>query len=270
MLELNEFFAWNMGPARARNLEDCMLGDAAADEYFELMGAGDLPEGAMSAEQADGYLTALVLGPDAPPTHEWLQIIFDQPTLPLAHDTARRDRLLNLLCARYLDIQLRLAVPAEERSVDNIYTPWIAEVPQEDRITPYQLRDDGTRRGDWLGREWAEGFHLAIADDPVWEELIADPEHHGLLAPVLLYQMGYNPDHRELQIDDDGTLPAHLVAYVYAMRQWWRDWRRSERGQSWYAEPLAPLPYERGAPKVGRNDPCPCGSGKKYKKCCGA
>jgi preprotein translocase subunit SecA len=26
---------------------------------------------------------------------------------------------------------------------------------------------------------------------------------------------------------------------------------------------------EREAPKVGRNDPCPCGSGKKYKKCCG-
>ncbi len=27
--------------------------------------------------------------------------------------------------------------------------------------------------------------------------------------------------------------------------------------------------YHRGKPKVGRNDPCPCGSGKKYKKCCG-
>ena len=26
----------------------------------------------------------------------------------------------------------------------------------------------------------------------------------------------------------------------------------------------------REEPKVGRNDPCPCGSGKKYKKCCGA
>jgi preprotein translocase subunit SecA len=26
----------------------------------------------------------------------------------------------------------------------------------------------------------------------------------------------------------------------------------------------------RGAAKIGRNDPCPCGSGKKYKKCCGA
>ena len=29
-------------------------------------------------------------------------------------------------------------------------------------------------------------------------------------------------------------------------------------------------PYVRTAPKVGRNDPCPCGSGKKFKKCHGA
>ncbi len=28
-------------------------------------------------------------------------------------------------------------------------------------------------------------------------------------------------------------------------------------------------PITRDEPKVGRNDPCPCGSGKKYKKCCG-
>ena len=27
--------------------------------------------------------------------------------------------------------------------------------------------------------------------------------------------------------------------------------------------------FRREGPKVGRNDPCPCGSGKKYKKCCG-
>ena len=31
-----------------------------------------------------------------------------------------------------------------------------------------------------------------------------------------------------------------------------------------------PTPVKRDIPKVGRNDPCPCGSGKKYKKCCGA
>ena len=28
-------------------------------------------------------------------------------------------------------------------------------------------------------------------------------------------------------------------------------------------------PYQREKKKIGRNDPCPCGSGKKYKKCCG-
>jgi uncharacterized protein YecA (UPF0149 family) len=30
-----------------------------------------------------------------------------------------------------------------------------------------------------------------------------------------------------------------------------------------------PRPTRRAEPKVGRNDPCPCGSGKKYKKCHG-
>jgi hypothetical protein len=30
-----------------------------------------------------------------------------------------------------------------------------------------------------------------------------------------------------------------------------------------------PKPIRRAQPKVGRNDPCPCGSGKKFKKCCG-
>ncbi|MBR6530302.1 MAG: SEC-C domain-containing protein, partial [Clostridia bacterium] len=29
-------------------------------------------------------------------------------------------------------------------------------------------------------------------------------------------------------------------------------------------------PVRTSSAKVGRNDPCPCGSGKKYKKCCGA
>jgi preprotein translocase subunit SecA len=35
------------------------------------------------------------------------------------------------------------------------------------------------------------------------------------------------------------------------------------------AAPKAAQPVERQMPKVGRNDPCPCGSGKKYKHCHG-
>ncbi len=36
------------------------------------------------------------------------------------------------------------------------------------------------------------------------------------------------------------------------------------------SEVASKQPYKRKDPKVGRNDPCPCGSGRKYKKCCGA
>lgn len=37
----------------------------------------------------------------------------------------------------------------------------------------------------------------------------------------------------------------------------------------WLDGIIAQQPYIREQPKIGRNDPCPCGSGKKYKKCCG-
>lgn len=46
---------------------------------------------------------------------------------------------------------------------------------------------------------------------------------------------------------------------------------RREQGNWMYVEGrMNPKPPPRQADKVGRNDPCPCGSGRKYKKCCGA
>jgi SEC-C motif-containing protein len=50
------------------------------------------------------------------------------------------------------------------------------------------------------------------------------------------------------------------------------DARFARHDGRWYfvdGEAVVPRPYRRQAPKVGRNDPCPCGSGKKFKKCCG-
>lgn len=41
----------------------------------------------------------------------------------------------------------------------------------------------------------------------------------------------------------------------------------SEEGED--DTPKITIPLKREVPKVGRNDPCPCGSGKKYKACCG-
>ena len=46
---------------------------------------------------------------------------------------------------------------------------------------------------------------------------------------------------------------------------------KKENGRWYYADGKMPAPetVKRDSAKVGRNDPCPCGSGKKYKKCCG-
>ena len=55
--------------------------------------------------------------------------------------------------------------------------------------------------------------------------------------------------------------------------------REAAPGGSRLRRPVGPLanasavpnrPVVNKGPKVGRNDPCPCGSGKKYKKCCGS
>ena len=50
--------------------------------------------------------------------------------------------------------------------------------------------------------------------------------------------------------------------------------RQMPQQQETYAnqpdEEIPSEPYRREGKKIGRNEPCPCGSGKKYKKCCGA
>lgn len=48
--------------------------------------------------------------------------------------------------------------------------------------------------------------------------------------------------------------------------------RFDSKKERWYYRDGKTLrkPVQRTEPKVGRNDPCGCGSGKKYKKCCGA
>lgn len=56
-----------------------------------------------------------------------------------------------------------------------------------------------------------------------------------------------------------------------------KDGRGSKGGRMWQTTDKAKAEYEaekaartsrRTSPKIGRNDPCPCGSGRKYKKCC--
>jgi hypothetical protein len=63
------------------------------------------------------------------------------------------------------------------------------------------------------------------------------------------------------------------VSDVVHEMAWWSGFKEEEDLHRERAELFAdrhPDTYIRTAPKVGRNDPCPCGSGKKYKKCHGA
>jgi hypothetical protein len=82
--------------------------------------------------------------------------------------------------------------------------------------------------------------------------------------------------------ESEGTEPGEaplLVAGpedVYARGPWARLTRRGERGELYRPRPARPAyqraplgTVERAGAKVGRNDPCPCGSGKKHKRCCG-
>jgi uncharacterized protein len=267
---MNEFFQWNMLHNRPWDTQP-RLSNAETDELFELMADPSLNENAMSIDMADGYLTAIAAGPSPVPVHDWLEDIFAQPTLPLTHSPERQQRLLHLLLHRYADIKTALALSPAEVSLDALYTPLSSEVPEGDCITPYQLNAHGERIGDWELKDWAEGFRRAVEVDDDWAPLTEDPQASGMLAPVVLYSLGFNPDRRDFQLEAESKdlLPT-LIASLYALHGWWRKHRSAHGGRAAGLPPLHHLPHLRDAPKVGRNDPCPCGSGKKFKKCCGA
>ena len=64
------------------------------------------------------------------------------------------------------------------------------------------------------------------------------------------------------RMKEDGVDPSDAAARQAWIRAHRKDLRRLQG-----KEP--PAPAVRPEPKTGRNDPCPCGSGKKFKKCCG-
>ena len=56
--------------------------------------------------------------------------------------------------------------------------------------------------------------------------------------------------------------------WLYTLPQWDKIFTEEKRKELYKTEKSSKTIVK--PPKVGRNDPCPCGSGKKYKKCCGA
>ncbi len=255
---MNDFFDYNLRHPLPQQNPHQPLTEAQCDELFKLFDDAGLPATTLSAEMADGYLTACVVGPVPVPAHEWMEAIFGQPTLPICADAEQQHRLLQLLLHRHRDITVATAVALHDLTPDKLFVPLISEVDAGERITPYQLDEDEKRQGNWDYKDWAEGFRLAIADYPQWNAVLANPKTFELIAPIVLVGEGYNPDQPELQIEEQASLPALLSLSIYNIRSFWKLHKQTH------------APSLREARKVGRNDPCPCGSGKKYKKCCGA
>jgi uncharacterized protein len=118
------------------------------------------------------------------------------------------------------------------------------------------------------GNDWARGFMQGMdMRHDGWAELVNDEEHGGCLIPMMMlyHEHDENPEMRPKPISPEHReeVIVHMAAGLVAAYRYFREHPQAHIGSA-----LPPQP-RRNAPKVGRNDLCPCGSGKKYKRCCG-
>jgi uncharacterized protein len=232
---------------RASGPGDAPTGDEMA--WLELVLWRRVARGTMSLEETDGFLTALAAGPVPVSPAEFLpQIAGGSADLPL-FDTPEHDTLAGGLLVRR-----HAAITATLRQAKRI-VPWISE---------------GV--GDLAGALWARGYiHGVSSHRTAWQPLSGTQRvAERVLMPIaaLTPEMaGKGPV--DLTAENRQTIIRALPSLVSATRVYWTDGEAALFGaQPADAQPVGGQP--RRALKVGRNERCPCGSGKKYKRCCGA
>ena len=202
---------------------------------------------AMNLEMLDGFFTALVCGPDLMLPSEFLPEILGQRAF---ESIPEAEVLFDLLWRHWASIALELLHIC---GPDEVYAPFLHEDEQ----------------GRLLGNDWARGFIRVVEMNPTaWQELLPWPgkdDSTALLLPMLWLAHEHAPDsaHRPpaLTLEQRDELLALMVGSVTLIYQHFSPLRdRAAAAQE---------PTRRAGPKVGRNDPCPCGSGRKFKHCCG-
>jgi hypothetical protein len=123
---------------------------------------------------------------------------------------------------------------------------------------------------DSLIADTADLYPLELIDDIelAYQDDLVDPGYVGL--DEIKGDVALGKDRVLARLADD---PHHtLVEDTVQEMQWWDCFRddRQTRMEIPAQTLIQPPPFHRPSPKTGRNHPCPCGSGKKYKKCCGA
>jgi uncharacterized protein len=197
-------------------------------------------EDTLSLEEIDGMFCALIINPISAEPAEWLEVIFDENFEFESEQEA--EKVFGLLFRHWNHISHLIRHPPKTER-DALYFPLISDY-DEDNLTHK------------VAEQWATGFRLGMGyciDE--WEELIDDKEHYVLLAPILLLEQGCDLDNEEKVVTDEEreNLLAMIPAVVYKIFEYWQAKTKKTK---------------ESTIKIGRNDPCPCGSGKKYKKCC--
>lgn len=226
----------------------------------------------LAPEWIDGYLTALATSPRRIALDEWLPVMAGDAYERAFADPDDQHAARAALLARERVLVEQLDAGAIDEAPDLLrLSPLMATWDAEARA---QLVGDGVMDADEAGELvtgglWADGFFAAMRDFMSQAPPGAGDEELELYAQLLQHV------HVLRLAETDAELAEHIAsAYpkqgadrdvlvdeacfaVQDLRMWWVD--------------HAPRPETRRVEKTpGRNDPCPCGSGRKYKKCHGA
>jgi len=202
---------------------------------------------AMNMEELDGFFAALIAGPETVMPSEYNREVFGGEMSDACEFSSLEEanEILGLMMRHWNTIAGTLLK-------DEVYIPLLLE------------GEDGVAHGN----DWARGFMrgMNIRHDG-WAELVNDEEHGGWLIPMMML---YHEHDDDLKMRPAPITPkkrediiVHMAAGLVGAYRYFRAHQKAFAGSAFERESGRP------ASKVGRNDPCPCGSGKKYKKCCG-
>lgn len=226
------------------------LNDAELDELDDFLLSDDTPENCMNISVLDGFFAALVLNPRLTMPSEYLPWIWDMEEGedgPSFASVEQANHIMGLVM-RYYNGVLDAVNHAR-------FSPLFYTLSQE----------DGSEFFDAEG--WSEGFMRGVFlyVEP-WKEIFEN--HRELLAPMVLLGTETGWDTLESRADAKTMIQEAyeaIAGVVVLLNEYFSPQREAEMRQRMVS---SNRPAVSG--KVGRNDPCPCGSGLKYKKCCSA
>jgi uncharacterized protein len=224
-------------------LKNSPLTDSELDRLGDFLIACE-GDSAMNLEELDGFFAALIAGPETVLPSEYLPEIFGCELADF-ETPEEANEILELLMRHWNGI-------AQTLSSGDVHVPLL-------------LQDE---TGVALANDWAIGFMrgMYLRHDG-WAGLIEDEEHGGCLLPmmILYHEHDEDPEMRPEPISPEKreTIIVHMTAGLMGAYRYFRERRQPHVAATFNSE------RRNAASKVGRNEPCPCGSGKKYKKCCG-